>query len=123
MAHLYMLKATPLGSDPGQVHAAGAMLDDEEHVQAAKEHGVDMEEVRRQDGLRLSIQERSPGLPGPLCAEGVLHLDLVMCKHKLVRSQLGSSIFIGLLLDTEPAASLLLTCTSLRLTDLIHRAR
>ena len=37
--------------------------------------------------------------------------------------QLGSSIFIGLLLDTEPAASLLLTCTSLRLTDLIHRVR
>jgi hypothetical protein len=33
-------------------------------MQAAQEHGVDMEEVRRQDGLRLSIQERPPGLPG-----------------------------------------------------------
>jgi hypothetical protein len=41
------------------------MLDEEQHVQAAQEHRVDMEEVRRQDRLRLRIQERTPCLPGP----------------------------------------------------------
>lgn len=41
------------------------MLDDEQNVQAAQEHGIDMEEVGRQDRLRLGVQERSPGEPRP----------------------------------------------------------
>ena len=51
--------------DPGQVHAAGAVLDEKGDVQSAQEHGVDVEEIRCQDRLRLGIQERPPGLPGP----------------------------------------------------------
>jgi hypothetical protein len=35
-----------VGGDPGQVHTAGAALDEEQHVQAAQEHSVDMKEVR-----------------------------------------------------------------------------
>ena len=41
------------------------MLDEEQDVQAAQEHGVDVEEVGREDRLRLSVQERPPGLPRP----------------------------------------------------------
>jgi hypothetical protein len=37
------------------------MLDDEQHVQAAQEHGAGVEEVRRQDRLGLSAQERPDG--------------------------------------------------------------
>ena len=50
--------------DPGQVHAEGA-VDEERYVQAAQEHRVNVEEVRRKDRLGLGIQERPPGLPGP----------------------------------------------------------
>jgi len=39
--------------DPGQVHPPGTVLDEEQHIQAAQEHGVDVKEVRRQDRLRL----------------------------------------------------------------------
>ena len=38
-----------MGGDPGQVHAPGAMLAEEQHVQAAQEHGIDVEEVRGED--------------------------------------------------------------------------
>ena len=51
-----------MGGDPGQVHPAGAVLDEEQHIQAAKQHGIDVEEVRRQDRLGLGLQERPPGL-------------------------------------------------------------
>lgn len=53
--------------DTGQVHPPRAVLDEEQHMQAAQEHGIDMEEVHRQDRLRLGLQEhpsaisRSPG--------------------------------------------------------------
>jgi len=47
--------------DTGQVHAPRAALNEEQHIQAAQEHGIDMEEVRREDRLRLSFQERPPG--------------------------------------------------------------
>jgi chloride channel protein, CIC family len=50
------------GGDPGKVHAPGAVLDGEQHVQAAREHGVDAEEVCREDGDGLAGQERAPGL-------------------------------------------------------------
>ena len=57
--------ARGMGRDSGQVHAPGAMLNEEQHVQAAQEHRVDVEEVRGEDRLRLGFQERPPGLPGP----------------------------------------------------------
>jgi hypothetical protein len=34
-----------MGGDPGQVHAPGAVLDEEQYVQAAQEDGIDVEEV------------------------------------------------------------------------------
>jgi hypothetical protein len=54
-----------VSSDARQVHAPGAMLDEEQHVQAAQEHGVDVEEVRGEDRRGLGGQERLPGLSGP----------------------------------------------------------
>jgi hypothetical protein len=53
-----------VGGDPGQVHAAGAVLYEEQHVKATQEHGVDVEEVRGQDGRGLRGQEHPPVLPG-----------------------------------------------------------
>jgi len=44
-------------------HAAGAVLDEEQHVQAAQEHRIDTEEVRGEDRRGLPGQERPPGLP------------------------------------------------------------
>jgi hypothetical protein len=38
---------------------------EEQDVQPAQDHGVDVEEVGRKDGLGLGFQERPPGLPGP----------------------------------------------------------
>ena len=46
-------RARGMSGDPGQVHAPGAVLDEEQHVQAAQEHRVDVEEIRREDRLRL----------------------------------------------------------------------
>jgi hypothetical protein len=43
-----------VGGNPGQMHAANAVLDEEQHVQASQEHCIDVEEVRRHDRLRLS---------------------------------------------------------------------
>ena len=68
-----------VSSDPGQVHTAGAVLDEEQHVQAAQEHGIDVEEVGRQDRLRLGFQERPPGLPG-LPGRGSMPASLRICQ-------------------------------------------
>ena len=46
----------------GQVHAAGAVLNEEQHVQAPEEHGVDVEEIDSEDRLGLDFQECQPGL-------------------------------------------------------------
>jgi hypothetical protein len=35
--------------DVGQVHAAGAVLNEEQHVQPTQQDGVDVEEVDRED--------------------------------------------------------------------------
>jgi hypothetical protein len=43
--------------NPGWVHTAGAMLNEEQH-RAAQEHGVDMEQVGRED--RLGLQHTRP---------------------------------------------------------------
>jgi hypothetical protein len=50
-----------VGGDAGQVHAAGAVLDEEQDVQAAQEHRVDVEEVGGEDRGGLPGQERAPG--------------------------------------------------------------
>ena len=57
--------ARGVGSGPGQVHAAGAVLDEEQRVQTAEKRGIDVEEVDGEDRLGLGLQERPPGLPGP----------------------------------------------------------
>ena len=56
-------RAGRVGGDAGQVHAPGAVLD-EQHVQAAQQHGIDVEEVRGEDRRGLPGQERPPGLRG-----------------------------------------------------------
>lgn len=38
-----------MSRDPGQVQPPRAVLDKEQHVQAAPEHGIDMEEIDRED--------------------------------------------------------------------------
>jgi hypothetical protein len=54
-----------VGHDASQVHAPGGVLDDEQDMHPAQQHGVDVEEVRRQDRRGLRLQERRPGEPGP----------------------------------------------------------
>ena len=54
-----------VGGDPGDVHAAAAVLDHDEDVEAAQEDGVDVGEVDREDRVGLRGQELSPGRAGP----------------------------------------------------------
>ena len=54
-----------VGGDPGEVHAAAVVLDHDEDVEAAQEHGVDVGEVDREDGVGLRGEELSPGRSGP----------------------------------------------------------
>jgi hypothetical protein len=42
-----------MGGDPGDVHAAAAVLDHDEDVEAAQEDGVDVGEVHGKDGVGL----------------------------------------------------------------------
>src|SRR5690348_11088016 len=46
---------------PRDVYPAGRCLHDEQHLQTRQEDGVHGEEITRQQALRLSAQERSPG--------------------------------------------------------------
>ena len=54
-----------LGGDPGDVRRATVVFDHEEDVEAAQEHGVDVDEVDRKDPVSLRRQELSPGRAGP----------------------------------------------------------
>ena len=54
-----------MSRDRGKVHLPGAVLDEEQHGQAAQEHGASVEEAGRHDGRGLGLQECPPGLPGP----------------------------------------------------------
>ena len=54
-----------VGGDPGDVHAAAAVLDHHEDVEAAQEDGVDVGEVDREDRVGLRGEELSPGRAGP----------------------------------------------------------
>jgi hypothetical protein len=56
-----------MGGDPGEVHAAAAVLDNDEQVEPAEEDGVDVGEVDRADRLALSCQELAPGRSRPQC--------------------------------------------------------
>ena len=47
------------------MHAAAVVFDDDEDVEAAQEHGIDVGEVDREDRMGLRGQELSPGRPGP----------------------------------------------------------
>ncbi len=55
-----------MGGDARQAHAPGVVLDEEQDIQAAQEHRVDVEEVRRHDGVSLGGQERAPGRAAPV---------------------------------------------------------
>jgi hypothetical protein len=55
-----------VGGDARQVHAPGAVLDEEQDVQAAQKHRVDVKEVSRQDRVGLGGEERAPGLAAPI---------------------------------------------------------
>ena len=54
-------KAAAMGDDAQDVHAAGLDLHHEQDVQALEEHGVNVQEVTRQDPGRLRGQELPPG--------------------------------------------------------------
>jgi len=49
-----------MGRAAGQVHAAAADVDEEQHVQPLEPDGVDSEEIRCNDALRLRVQELRP---------------------------------------------------------------
>jgi hypothetical protein len=54
-----------LRGDPEQPHPPGGELHDEEQIEAAEEHRVDVGEVAGQDRLGLGREELAPRLPGP----------------------------------------------------------
>ena len=53
-----------VGGNAGDVHAAGGVLDHDQHIEAAQEDGVDVGEVDGEDGLGLGGEELSPGGSG-----------------------------------------------------------
>jgi hypothetical protein len=46
-----------MGGDPGDMHAAAAVFDHDEDVEAAQEDGVDVGEVGREDRVGLCGQD------------------------------------------------------------------
>jgi hypothetical protein len=54
-----------MGGDPGDVHAAAAVLDHSQDVEAAEEDGVDVGEVDRKDLVGLRGEQPSAGRSGP----------------------------------------------------------
>jgi hypothetical protein len=54
-------RAVGVGGDAGQVNAAGAVLDDDQGVDAPEEHGVHVNEIDREDAAGLRGQELLPG--------------------------------------------------------------
>ena len=56
-----------MGGHPGDVDPAGGYLDDEQHVQPAQEHRVEMKEIAGQQPVGRGAQKGPPGrvhLPG-----------------------------------------------------------
>ena len=56
-------RAVGVGGDAGQVNAAGAVLDDDQGVDAAEQHRVHVDEVGPDDAAGLRGQELLPGRP------------------------------------------------------------
>jgi hypothetical protein len=54
--------------DPGPVHPPGGVLDEEQHLRAAQEYGIDAQQVHRQDRLGLRLQAGPPAISGSLGA-------------------------------------------------------
>lgn len=56
-----------VGGDAGGVQASGVVFEEGQCVQACAEHGVEVEEVGRDDALGLGGEELSPGRAGAAC--------------------------------------------------------
>jgi len=54
-----------VGGDAGDVQASGAVFEERQCVEAFAEHGVEVEEVGRDDALGLGGEEFSPGRTAP----------------------------------------------------------
>ena len=46
--------------DAAQMHPAGAVLDEHQHVDALQQHGVHVQEINREDPGGLGVQELPP---------------------------------------------------------------
>jgi hypothetical protein len=53
-----------VGGDAEDVYAAGGVLDDEERVEPVQGDGVEVEQVAREDRVRLGSQKLGPGWTG-----------------------------------------------------------
>ena len=67
-----------MASDPGQVHAAGAVLDEEQHVQTAQEHGIDVEEATARIVVACPVRNARQVCPARLGA-GSMPASLRIC--------------------------------------------
>ncbi|WP_197289294.1 hypothetical protein [Saccharothrix sp. NRRL B-16348] len=56
-----------VGGDAGDVQAPGAVFKERQCVQTCAEHGVDVEEIRRDDALGLGGEELAPGRAAAAC--------------------------------------------------------
>ena len=54
-------RCAPMSGYSGDPDPSAAKVDEEQHVEALEEHGVDMEEVRGHDSGRLGAEELAPG--------------------------------------------------------------
>ena len=54
-----------IGRDARQMDNPGVQIDEDQHVEAAKKHGVDVEEVTGHHGRGLRLQELVPGRSSP----------------------------------------------------------
>jgi hypothetical protein len=66
-----------LGGDPRQVDPSRVELDEEQHVEAAQEHGIYGEEISGQHRLRLARKERLPARP----TSGAGRSQSPLCEH------------------------------------------
>jgi hypothetical protein len=57
--------AVRIGGDTGEVDTPGAVLDDDQGVDAPQEHGVHVNEIGREDAASLSSQELLAGRAEP----------------------------------------------------------
>jgi hypothetical protein len=67
-----------LSERSAEIHRFLAVLDKEQHIQAAQQHGVDMEEVGGQDGLRLASRNARQDCPAR-CGAGSMPASLRIC--------------------------------------------